>query len=50
MLGGMLRSNLNYTTIGAIFETGLHQFLDQTVSLNDIASAITEAYCRWLDE
>ena len=47
----MLRSNLNYTTIGAIFETGLHRFLDHTqVSLVDIAAAITEAYCRWLDE
>ena len=50
-LSGMLRSNLNYTTIGAIFETGLHQFLDQTqLSLIDIASAITETYCHWMDE
>jgi uncharacterized alpha-E superfamily protein len=47
----MLRSNLNYTTIGAIFEAGLHQFLDQTqVHLNDIATAITETYCNWMDE
>jgi uncharacterized alpha-E superfamily protein len=50
-LCGMLRSNLNYATIGAIFETGLHQFLDQTqVRLNDIATAITETYCKWMDE
>jgi uncharacterized alpha-E superfamily protein len=47
----MLRSNLNYTTIAVIFETGLHQFLDQTqLSLNDISSAITEIYCHWMDE
>jgi uncharacterized alpha-E superfamily protein len=48
---GMLRSNLNYTTISVIFETGLHQFLDQTqLTLNDISDAITEIYCRWMDE
>ena len=47
----MLRSNLSYTTIGTVFETGLHQFLDQTqLSLIDIATAITETYCNWMDE
>jgi uncharacterized alpha-E superfamily protein len=48
---GLLRSNLDYTTIEAVFHTGLHQYLDQTQArLNDISSALTEAYCRWLDD
>ena len=50
-LCGMLRSNLNYATIAAIFETGLHQFLDQTqVALIEIADAVTDVYCRWMDQ
>jgi Uncharacterized protein conserved in bacteria len=50
-LSGLLRSNLDYTTIGSVFQTGLHQFLDQTqLRLNEIADAIRKTYCQWMDE
>jgi uncharacterized alpha-E superfamily protein len=48
-LSGMLRSNLDFTTVDQIFQVGLHQYLDQTqVRLGAIADALSEAYCRWL--
>jgi uncharacterized alpha-E superfamily protein len=48
-LSGMLRSNLDFTTVDQIFQAGLHQYLDQTqVRLGAIADALSEAYCRWL--
>jgi len=50
-LSGLLRSGLDYTTIGTIFQTGLHQYLDQTqLRLLKISDALTRVYCRWLDE
>jgi uncharacterized alpha-E superfamily protein len=50
-LCGALRSSLDYTTIGAVFQDGLHQFLDQTqLRLIQIADAITQTYCQWQDE
>jgi uncharacterized alpha-E superfamily protein len=50
-LAGMLRSNLDYTTIEAIFQTGLHQFLDQIqLKLIEISAAIGKKYCNWMDE
>lgn len=50
-LSGQLRANLDYSDISSIFNSGLHQFLDQTQgSLIGIANAILETYCRWQDE
>ena len=49
-LSGMLRSNLDYTTIAAIFATGLHQYLDRTqLRLIEISDALVKTYCTWLD-
>ena len=48
-LSGMLRSNLDFTTVNSIFQTGLHQYLDQTqIRLNEISNALADTYCRWL--
>lgn len=48
-LCGMLRSNLDYTTIEAVFHTGLHQYLDQTqLRLMEISDALVKTYCSWL--
>lgn len=50
-LSGMLRSNLDYTTIDAIFQAGLHQYLDQTqLKLIEIGNALSKTYCQWLEE
>jgi uncharacterized alpha-E superfamily protein len=50
-LSGMLRSNLDYMTIAAVFETGLHQFLDTTqLRLIEISGALESAYLQWMDE
>ena len=50
-VSGQLRATLDYTDISSIFNSGLHQFLDQTQgSLIEIANAILETYCRWQDE
>jgi uncharacterized alpha-E superfamily protein len=50
-LSGLLRSNLDYTTITSVFQSGLHQFLDQTqLRLIEMASAITATYCHWMEE
>lgn len=49
-LSGMLRSNLDFTTIETIFSTGLHQYLDQTqLRLIEISNALVNTYCTWLD-
>jgi uncharacterized alpha-E superfamily protein len=48
-LSGMLRSNLDFTTIDSIFQLGLHQYLNETqIRLNGISNALADAYCRWL--
>lgn len=50
-LSGMVRSNLDFTTIETIFSVGLHQYLDQTqLRLTEIADALMKTYCSWLDE
>lgn len=50
-LSGMLRSNLDYTTIGAVFKFGLHQYLDETqLRLIEIHDAVSKTYCRWMEE
>lgn len=42
---GKVRSHLEYITLEEIFETGLHQFLDQLQNdLNHVGSAITEDF------
>jgi len=49
-LSGMLRSNLDYTTIGNIFKNGLHQYLDQTqLRVIEIADTLAKTYCQWMD-
>ncbi len=49
-LSGLLRSNLDFTTIETIFATGLHQYLDQTqLRLIEISDALVKTYCTWLD-
>ena len=48
-LSGMLRSSLDYTTVETIFQSGLHQYLDQTQTrIGDVSQALAETYCRWL--
>ncbi|GAB4180525.1 MAG: alpha-E domain-containing protein [Terrimicrobiaceae bacterium] len=49
-VSGMLRSHLHYTSIDSVFQTGLHQFLDNIqLRLNEISLALAATYCRWLD-
>jgi uncharacterized alpha-E superfamily protein len=49
-LSGRLRSELNYMTIGEVFRTGLHEWLDGTQGrLIEIGSAMHRQYCEWLD-
>lgn len=49
-LSGRLCSELNYTTIGEVFQTGLHEYLDGIQSrLIEIAGAMHRQYCEWLD-
>ena len=48
-LSGMLRSNLDYTTVETLFAAGLHQYLDQTqLRLIEISDALVKTYCSWL--
>lgn len=48
---GMLRSSLDYTTIEAVFATGLHQYLDQTQKrLTEISNALVKTYGHWLED
>jgi len=50
-LCGLVRSNLDYTTIKTVFQTGLHQYLDQTqLRLMEISGALVQTYCSWMDE
>ncbi|MFM8983777.1 MAG: alpha-E domain-containing protein [Spartobacteria bacterium] len=45
----MLRSNLDFASIVSIFQTGLHQYLEETqIRLNGISNTLAETYCRWL--
>lgn len=49
-LSGRLCSDLNYTTISDIFNTGLHQYLDRIQGrLLEIGGAMGKQYCEWLD-
>ena len=49
-LSGKLCSDLNYATIGDIFKTGLHQYLDGIqYRLIEISNALLKEYCEWLD-
>lgn len=48
-LSGMLRSTLDYTTVESIFQSGLHQYLDQTQTrIDEVSRALAETYCSWL--
>jgi uncharacterized alpha-E superfamily protein len=48
-LSGMLRSTLDYTTVDSIFQSGLHQYLDQTQTrIDEVSRALAETYCSWL--
>ena len=50
-LSGMLRSNLDFTTIETIFATGLHQYLDRAqLRLIEISDALVKTYCTWLEQ
>ncbi|MEO6846938.1 MAG: alpha-E domain-containing protein [Chthoniobacterales bacterium] len=45
---GMLRSNLDFTTIQDIIKSGLHEFLDSIqYQLMEISNALTHTYCQW---
>ncbi|MDX2081332.1 MAG: alpha-E domain-containing protein [Terrimicrobiaceae bacterium] len=49
-LSGLLRSNLDYTTIKDIFDRGLHQYLDGIqLRLTEISNALVSKYCTWLE-
>lgn len=49
-LSGRLCAEMNYTTIGEVFRTGLHEYLDGIQSrLIEIAGAMHRQYCEWLD-
>lgn len=49
-LSGLLRSNLDYTTIQDIFSQGLHQYLDSIqLRLTEISNALVDKYCTWLE-
>ena len=49
-LSGKLCSDLNYATIGDIFKTGLHQYLDGIqYRLIEINAALLKEYFEWLD-
>jgi len=49
-LSGRLCSDLNYTTIGDIMKSGLHEYLDGIQRrLIEISAALHRQYCEWLD-
>ena len=49
-LSGKLRSDLDYTRIGEIFQTGLHQYLDRLqLRLMQISGAVGEIYCEIIE-
>ena len=50
-LSGRLCSDLDYETIGGIFQLGLHQYLDRIqLRLIEIAAAMRGTYCEWMEE
>jgi len=50
-LCGMLRSSLDYATVDAIFQVGLHQYLGETQKrLTEICDAFVSEYGHWLEE
>lgn len=50
-LAGLLSSNFSYTSIEQVFQTGLHEFLDQTqLRLAEVTEAVTQTYCIWLEQ
>ena len=49
-LSGKLRSDLDYTRIGEIFQTGLHQYLDRMqLRLMQLSGAVGEIYCEIIE-
>ncbi len=49
-LSGRLRSDLDYTRIGEIFQIGLHQYLDRLqLRLMQISGAVGEIYCEIIE-
>jgi uncharacterized alpha-E superfamily protein len=49
-LSGKLCSDLNYVSVGEVFKTGLHQYLDGIQQrLIEISSTMRSEYCEWLD-
>ena len=49
-LSGMLRSQLDYAEIGAIFQDGLHQYLDKIqLRIIEIGDTLAKTYCQWMD-
>ena len=49
-LSGRLCSDLNYTTIGDVMKSGLHEYLDGIQRrLNEISAALHQQYCEWLE-
>ena len=50
-LSGKLRSDLDYTRTGEIFQTGLHQYLDRLqLRVTQISTAVGEIYCEIIPE
>jgi uncharacterized alpha-E superfamily protein len=48
---GRLLSELNFTRIDDVFQTGLHQYLDSIqLRLIEVAAATRHEYCEWLEE
>ncbi|MEO8205457.1 MAG: alpha-E domain-containing protein [Chthoniobacterales bacterium] len=46
---GLMRSNLDFTTINEVIRTGLHEFLDGIQGqLIGVSDTLTETYCRWM--
>ncbi len=49
-LSGRLLSDLHYTSIQDVFQTGLHQYLDNIqLRLLEAGAAMRKQYCEWLD-
>ena len=50
-LSGRLSSDLAYSTIGDVFNIGLHQYLDRIQSrIVDVSDAMHKTYCEWMEE
>jgi uncharacterized alpha-E superfamily protein len=49
-LAGRMCGELHYTTIGEVFQSGLHEYLDGIQSrLIEIGKATNMAYCTWME-